>query len=165
MLCPLIEYVVSDSIVARAGINPSHLIIGLCHKGCLVHEVRNRATHMFSTCVQSICTWQSVNYEGFFLYLVSFVTSLLNLLEAGFIAGAAARGTEHEANDGMCRELGWVCVPMVVEAYGAWGAEAMESLSCLASRLATSSNKAKAAVLNSLYGRLNLNLYHPLVLN
>ena len=35
---------------------------------------------------------------------------------------------------------------------------AMESLSCLAFHLATSSNKAKAAVLNSLYGRLNLNL-------
>ena len=92
------------------------------------------------------------------------VTSPLNLnvlLEAGLTAGAAARATElrkHEANDGKCRELWWVCVPMVVEAYGAWGAEAMESLSCLASRLATSSNKAKAAVLNSLYGRLNLNL-------
>ena len=39
-----------------------------------------------------------------------------------------------------------------------WGAESMESLSCLASRLATSSNKAKVAVPNSLYGRLNLNL-------
>ena len=48
---------------------------------------------------------------------------------------------------------------MVVEAYGAWGAEAMESLSCLASRLATNSNKAKAAVLNSQYGRLNLSLF------
>ena len=56
--------------------------------------------------------------------------------------GGAARATElrkHEANDGKCRELGWVCVPMVVEANRAWGAEAM------ASRLATSSNKAKAA--------------------
>ena len=47
---------------------------------------------------------------------------------------------------------------MVVEAYGAWGAEAMESLSHLATHLANSSNKARAAVLNSLYGRLNLNL-------
>ena len=47
---------------------------------------------------------------------------------------------------------------MVVEAYGAWGAGAMESLLHLASRLATSSSKAKAAVLSSLYGRLNLNL-------
>ena len=83
------------------------------------------------------------------------------LLEVGVTAGAAARATElrkHEANDGKCRELGWVCVPMLIEAYGAWGAEAMESLSHLASCLATSSNKAKAAVLNSLYGRLNLNL-------
>ena len=34
-------------------------------------------------------------------------------------------------------ELGWVCVPMVVEAYGAWGTEAMESFYLLASRLAT----------------------------
>ena len=83
------------------------------------------------------------------------------MLEAGLTAGTAARATELrklEANDGKCRELGWVCVPMVLEAYGAWGAEAMESLSCLASCLATSSNKAKVAVLNSLYGRLNLNL-------
>ena len=47
---------------------------------------------------------------------------------------------------------------MVVEAYGAWGAEAMKSLSRLASHLATSSNKARTVVLNSLYGRLNLNL-------
>ena len=92
------------------------------------------------------------------------VTSPLNsniLLEAGFGAGQAARATEerkHEENDAKCKELGWVCVPMVVEAYGAWGTEAMESFSLLASRLATSSNRAKAEVLAALYGRLNLNL-------
>ena len=44
------------------------------------------------------------------------VTSPLNLnvlLEAGLTAGAAARARElrkHEANDGKCRELGWVCL-------------------------------------------------------
>ena len=59
---------------------------------------------------------------------------------------------KHEVNDGKCRELGWVCVLMVVEAYGAWGAESMES--------ATSSNQAMAAALNSLYGRLNINLVY-----
>ena len=47
---------------------------------------------------------------------------------------------------------------MVVEAYGAWGTEAIESLSLLASHLATSSNRAKAEVLAALHGRLNLNL-------
>ena len=52
------------------------------------------------------------------------VTSLLNsniLLEAGFRAGQAARATEerkNEENDAKCKELGWVCVPMVVELGG-----------------------------------------------
>ena len=85
------------------------------------------------------------------------VTSRLNskvLLEVELSTGMAARATEqrkHEANDGKCKELGWVCVPM-----------AMKSLSCLASHLATSSKKTKAVVLTvvlaNLYGRLNLNL-------
>ena len=81
------------------------------------------------------------------------VTSPLNsnvLLEAGLAAGQAARATEerkHKENDTKCKELGWVCVPMVVEAYGAWGTEAMESFSLPTSRLATSSNRAKAEVL------------------
>ena len=89
------------------------------------------------------------------------MTSPLNsnvLLEAGLAAGQAARAIElrkHEENDAKCKELGWVCVPMVVEAYGAWGTEAMESLALLAPRLATSSNRAKAVVLAELYGRLN----------
>ena len=89
------------------------------------------------------------------------VTSPLNsnvLLEVGLAAGQAARATEqrkHEENDAKCKELGWVCVPMVVEAYVACGTEAMESLAILAS---TSSNRAKAEVLAALYGRLNLNL-------
>ena len=79
------------------------------------------------------------------------------LLEVGIAAGQAARATEQRKHD-KCKELGWVCVPMVVEAYGAWGTEAMESFSLLASCLATSSNRAKAEVLAALYGRLNLNL-------
>ena len=83
------------------------------------------------------------------------------LLEVGLAAGQAARATEqrkHEENDAKCKELRWVCVPMVVEAYGAWGTETMESFSLLASCLATSSNRAKAEVLAALYGRLNLNI-------
>ena len=77
-------------------------------------------------------------------YPICDLTAQLNiLLEVGLTAGAAARGTEqrkHVVNDGKCRELSWVCVPTVIEAYGAWGAESLESLSRLASRLATSSN-------------------------
>eukprot|EP00731_Ephydatia_muelleri_P018894 Em0011g934a len=92
------------------------------------------------------------------------VTSPLNsniMSEAGVTAGAAAQATElrkHEANDVKCSELGWLCIPLVVESYGAWGKEAMESFSSLASRLAITSSRPKSAVLSELYGWLNLNL-------
>ncbi len=46
------------------------------------------------------------------------------LSEAGVVAGAAARQTEerkHSNNDSICSELGWKCVPLVVETFGAWG--------------------------------------------
>ena len=67
--------------------------------------------------------------------------------------GVAAWMTEqrkHCSNDGKCNELGWACVPLVVESYGAWGKEALESIS----RLATCSSKAKSVVRTELYGRL-----------
>ncbi|KAL5500721.1 hypothetical protein EMCRGX_G012317 [Ephydatia muelleri] len=92
------------------------------------------------------------------------VTSPLNsniMSEAGVTAGAVAQATElrkHEANNVKCSELGWLCIPLVVELYGAWGKEAMESFSSLASRLAITSSRPKSAVLSELYGRLNLNL-------
>ena len=71
------------------------------------------------------------------------VTSPLNthtLMEAGVSAGSAALATEgrkHRINDAKCKELGWLCVPLVAETYGAWGNEAVEAFSQLASRLAT----------------------------
>ena len=54
------------------------------------------------------------------------VTSPLNskiLSEGGVTAGAAAHATElrkHEANDAKCSDLGWICIPLVVESYGQW---------------------------------------------
>ncbi|KAL5479457.1 hypothetical protein EMCRGX_G022983 [Ephydatia muelleri] len=92
------------------------------------------------------------------------VTSPLNtltLLEAGVSAGSAAQATEtrkHMANDAKCNELGWLCVPLVAETYGAWGKEAMEAFSQLASRLATHTCRQKSAVTFELYSRLNLHL-------
>ncbi|KAL5470985.1 hypothetical protein EMCRGX_G029055 [Ephydatia muelleri] len=89
------------------------------------------------------------------------VTSSLNptiILEASETTGAAARTTEqrkHCSNDAKCDELAWVCVPLVVESYGAWGKEALESISQLAARLATCSSKAKSVILTELYGCLH----------
>ena len=36
---------------------------------------------------------------------------------------------KHAKNDEMCSELGWTCIPLVVEVYGGWGCEAQECFS------------------------------------
>eukprot|EP00731_Ephydatia_muelleri_P016289 Em0009g713a len=78
------------------------------------------------------------------------------LSEAGVVAGAAARQTEerkHTCNDTICSELGWKCVPLVVETFGAWGRTAGQFFGELASRLAAQSH---STMLNNIYGRLSL---------
>ncbi|KAL5510407.1 hypothetical protein EMCRGX_G005945 [Ephydatia muelleri] len=82
-------------------------------------------------------------------------------ITSGVSAGSAAQATEtrkHMANDAKCNELGWLCVPQVAETYGAWGNEAMEAFSQLASRLATHTCRLKSPVTFELYSRLNLHL-------
>ena len=55
-----------------------------------------------------------------------------------------------------CADLGWVCVPILAESYRAWGLEAMDFFSKIASRIATSVGKSKSVVLHEIYGRLNM---------
>ena len=81
--------------------------------------------------------------------------------QAGVVAGAAARQTEerkHISNDTICSELGWKCVPLVVETFGAWGRTAGQFFGELASRLAAQSHSSKTIMLNNIYGRLSLTL-------
>ena len=65
------------------------------------------------------------------------VVSPLNsntLNEAGATGGSAAWKAEarkHNANDCKCRELGWVCIPLVVETNGCWGEEAQTQFPAL----------------------------------
>ena len=63
-------------------------------------------------------------------------------------AAQAAEARKHVANDQKCSELGWSCIPLAVEYYGAQGREAQQCFSCLASSLAvhTSSSKSKATL-------------------
>ena len=64
------------------------------------------------------------------------VTSMLNtqiFQEACVTAGSAALAAQirkHTVNDERCRELGWVCIPLVVETYGCWGIEASTIETC-----------------------------------
>eukprot|EP00731_Ephydatia_muelleri_P006442 Em0003g690a len=83
----------------------------------------------------------------------------ITLHEASVTSGSTAQVAEnrkHASNDAKCSELGWVCVPLAVEAYGCWGPEAQTNLSRLAARLAIRSNCCKSQATLALYGRLNL---------
>ena len=83
------------------------------------------------------------------------------IAEAGFTGGSAAASTEvrkHIENDPKCEELGWICVPLAVEAYGAWGIEAQQTISRLARRLCIKTNQTMSRVISNLYGRLNMSL-------
>ena len=54
------------------------------------------------------------------------------VIEAEVTAGGAARAAEmrkHEKNDAKCTELGWMCIPIAVESFGAWGVEPCNSFS------------------------------------
>ena len=89
------------------------------------------------------------------------MTSPLNpsvILEAGVTAATAAELRKHSANEGKCSELGWACIPLVVESHGAWGTEAQKAFSRLASRLAARRNEPKSKVVAGLDDCLNLTL-------
>ena len=92
------------------------------------------------------------------------VVSLLNsntLNEVGVTSGSAAGKTKahkYNANNHRCRELGWVCTPLVVETYGCWGEEAQSSVSRLAARLALQLQCSKSKATTNIYQRLNLTL-------
>ena len=73
-------------------------------------------------------------------------------------AALAAEVRKHNANDAKCSELGWSCIPIAVETYGCWGAEAIQTLSRLASCLATRGYCSKSQATCLLYGRLSLTL-------
>ena len=55
-----------------------------------------------------------------------------------------AENRKHKYNDRKCEELGWVCIPLVVETYGCWGAAEVAAFSKLACRLSTRLNQPKS---------------------
>ena len=72
------------------------------------------------------------------------------------MAARAAEKRKHLQNDAKCKQLGWQCIPLVVETYGAWGAEAIEVFSTVASCLAVRTNSTKSRAVATLYGRLSM---------
>ena len=70
----------------------------------------------------------------------------------------AAEVRKHGNNDRKCAELGWVSIPLAVETYGCWGAEAQSTISRPASHLAIQLQCRKSKAITIIYQRLNLTL-------
>ena len=106
--------------------------------------------------------WQVQFVELFMQYITHNLYMYNNpsiILEAGVSAGSAAKAAElrkHSKYDVKCSELGWRCTPLAVETYGAWGAEACNTFSFIASRVAIMTNKSKSIILSNLYGKLSI---------
>ena len=92
------------------------------------------------------------------------VTSPLNLstlTEGGVARGSAAMAADvrkHDDNDRKCAELGWVSIPLAVETYGYWEAEAQSTISRLASRLVIQLQCSKSKAITTIYQHLKLTL-------
>ncbi|KAL5517586.1 hypothetical protein EMCRGX_G003164 [Ephydatia muelleri] len=74
-------------------------------------------------------------------------------------AALVAENRKHKYNDRKCEELlGWVCIPLVVETYGCWGAAAVAAFSKLTGRLSTRLNQPKSKTIFGIYSHLGLAL-------
>ena len=83
------------------------------------------------------------------------------ILEASLASGNSAECGEvgkHAKNDEMCSELGWTCLPLVVEVYGGWGCEAEECFSRLSKRLAMQMGLSDNEALSQIYCLLGVPL-------
>ena len=81
------------------------------------------------------------------------------ILKVGVSAGSAAKAAEvqkHSKYDAKCSQLRWQCTPLAVEMYKAWGAEACNTSSFIASRVTIMTNKSKSMILSNLYGKLSI---------
>ncbi|KAL5475538.1 hypothetical protein EMCRGX_G025366 [Ephydatia muelleri] len=128
------------------------VVLQTCHRACisakaeagsgLGHELRNtRPADILAS------NWLCGKPAAFDLTVVSPLNPTF-ISEAGRTAGSAAVAAElrkHSANDAKCSELGWTCIPLVAESYGAWGSEAVQAFSRLASYLATRTNSPKSS--------------------
>ena len=71
------------------------------------------------------------------------------------VSAKSAEHRKHTENDPKCVELGWRCIPLAVESYGAWDPDASKA-SQVATCLAIRGNTPKAKIVAGLYGRLSL---------
>ena len=104
--------------------------------------------------------WSHSNPAAFDLKVIHPLNTDL-ILEASMASGNSAECGEagkHAKNDETCSELGWTCIPLVVEVYGGWGCEAQECFSKLSKRLAMQMGLSDSEALSQIYCLLGVTL-------
>ena len=90
-----------------------------CHSACLAPQLEMGGWSREHTCPADVLVpnWVLGKPAAFDLSVTSTLIAL-NFQEAYVTAGSAALAAQihkHQVNDKKCRELGWVCISLVVE--------------------------------------------------
>ena len=104
-----------------------------------------------------IPNWSLSRPAAFDIKVIHPLNNSALISDAGQTSGASAAVNEQEKHDNNalgCLERGWICVPLVVGAYGGWGITANEIFSRIARRLAIHSHSSNSETLNEMYCRL-----------
>ena len=91
---------------------------------------------------------------------LSVTSTLCSSVLVSMMAGLAALAAENNNNDRKCEVLGCVCIPLVDDTYGCWGAAAVlvVAFSKLAGHLSTRLNQPKSKSIFGIHSRLGLAL-------
>ena len=124
----------------------------LLEQGCGIGPAKDRS------CPADIliANWSLSQSAAFDIKVIHSLNNSL-ISDAGQTSGASAAVGEQEKfeNNALgCLERGWICVPLVVEAYGGRGITAKETLSRIARRLAIHSHSSNSEMLNAMYCHL-----------
>ena len=122
----------TDSIVLRNAISQCASLPARLEAGVVLgsDELKTRPADI------PVSNW-GVKSTAAFDIIATSQLSLKLVSEVGVSAGVAAKAAEsrkHEHNDTKCSELGWQCIPLASETYGAWGEEACNAFSYIAMR-------------------------------
>ena len=133
----------------------------LCSKACLSPQLEKGPGIDFSRPADVLVpNWSLSRPAAFDLKVIHPLNTDL-ILEASMASGNSAECGEagkHAKNDETCSELGWTCIPLVVEVYGGWGCEAQECFSKLSKRLAMQMGLSDSEALSQIYCLLGVTL-------
>ena len=146
----------SDTIVRHNKLRDC--FANLCSKACLSPQLEKGPGIDFSRPADVLVPNWSLSHPAAFDLKVIHPLNTDLILEASLVSGNSAecgKVRKPAKNDEMFSELGWTCIPLVVEVYGGWGCEAQECFSRLSKRLAMQMGLSDNEALSQIYCLVN----------